>query len=88
MTDMSFTDYLYAEYREKQRKGKKMKRDEFPIIDKHVKNEINAVLDNLRTEIEDERIDIDLDLGEEVYYNKAIDDVLQIIDKHREGEQE
>ena len=41
------------------------------------------VLDNLRTEIEDERIDIDLDLGEEVYYNKAIDDVLQIIDKYR-----
>ena len=30
-----------------------MRRDEFPIVDKHVKNEVNAVLDKIRAEIEE-----------------------------------
>lgn len=28
-----------------------MRKDEFPLIDKHVKNEINAVLDKIRAEL-------------------------------------
>jgi hypothetical protein len=30
-----------------------MRRDEFPLVDKHVKNEVNAVLDKIRAEIQE-----------------------------------
>ena len=46
------------------------------------------VLDKIRTEIADEKIDFDLDIGQEIHYNRAIDDVLAIIDRYREGENE
>ena len=46
------------------------------------------VLDEIRAEIADEKIDFDLDIGQEIHYNRAIDDVLAIIDRYRKGEQE
>lgn len=33
-------------------------------------------------EIEEEKIDIDIDIGEEIIYNRAIDDCINIIHKH------
>ena len=50
-------------------------------ICEHYKNE---VLNKIRAEIEDERVRDDWDFGNEIFYNNAIDDVLQIIDKYRE----
>ena len=44
------------------------------------------VLDKIRADIADEKIDFDLDIGQEIHYNRAIDDVLAIIDRYREGE--
>ncbi|MDT3387719.1 MAG: hypothetical protein LIR46_08175 [Bacteroidota bacterium] len=41
------------------------------------------VLDKIRAEIEEERVHDDWDLGQEIYYNNAIDNVLQIIDKYK-----
>ena len=41
-----------------------------------------AELQVLRKEIEAEKLDIDLDIGEEKIYNNAIDDVLAVIDGH------
>ena len=38
--------------------------------------------EKVRAEIEDEKIDFDINIGMEKYYNNAIDDVLQIIDRH------
>lgn len=53
-------------------------------IDFHCKPlEQEPILDKLRAEIEEERVHDDWDFGQEIYYNNAIDDVLQIIDKYR-----
>ena len=38
--------------------------------------------EKVKAEIEDAKIDFDINIGMEKYYNNAIDDVLQIIDKH------
>ena len=38
--------------------------------------------EKVKAEIEDEKIDFDINIGMEKYYNNAIDDVLQIIDEH------
>lgn len=38
--------------------------------------------EKIKAEIEDAKIDFDMNIGMEKYYNNAIDDVLQIIDKH------
>ena len=46
------------------------------------------ILEQIRAEIADEKMDIDLDIGQEIHYNRAIDDVLAIIDRYRKGEQE
>ena len=57
-----------------------MRRDEFPIIDKHVQNEITAVLNKMRSEIAEYKDD-------KVIHderNEMIDIVLDIIDKYRE----
>lgn len=43
---------------------------------------LKSVLQELRQEIEAEKIDTDLDIGEEKIYNNAIDDVIAVIDKH------
>lgn len=43
-----------------------------------------AVLDKIRAEIEEIKLDVDLDIGNEMIYNNAIKDVLEIIDKYRE----
>ena len=42
-----------------------------------------SILDKIRAEIEEERVYDDWDFGQEIYYNNAIDDVLQIIDKYK-----
>ena len=54
-----------------------MRRDEFPIIDIYVKNEINAVLDEIKAEIEAARYGL---------INDGLDVALRIIDKHTKGE--
>ena len=40
-----------------------------------------SLLDDIKAEIEDAKIDVDIDFGNETLYNNAIDDVLEIIDK-------
>ena len=45
-----------------------------------------TTLEKIRNEIEEERVHADWDFGQEIYYNNAIDDVLQIIDKYAEQE--
>ena len=60
-----------------------MRRDEFPIVDKHVKNEVNAVLDKIRAEIAEYKDDKVIHLER----NEMIDIVLEIIDKYK-GEKE
>ena len=44
------------------------------------------ILDKIRAEIEEIKLDVDLDIGNEMIYNNAIKDVLEIIDKYRGGE--
>ena len=39
-------------------------------------------IDDIKAEIEQERIDFDLDIGNESIYNNALKDVLEIINKH------
>lgn len=45
-------------------------------------NALKVDVKAMREEIENEKIDFDLDIGQEKYYNQAIDDVLAIIDKY------
>lgn len=40
------------------------------------------ILDKIRVEIEEMKLDVDLDIGNEMIYNNAIKDVLQILDKY------
>ena len=56
-----------------------MRRDEFPLVDKHVKNEVNAVLDKIRAEIEQKS-----NINNKYYYKQGLWDVLEIIDKYME----
>lgn len=75
---ISHKEFEHLETCEDFEEGRKtMRRDEFPIIDKHVKNEINAVLDKIRAEICEKR-------SKE---NCSCSDCLDIIDKYREGEE-
>ena len=66
-----------------------MRKDEFPIVDKLVKDSINEVLDKIRAEIDELEIYYDND-----YFSGNRDamfkcnDVLQIIDKYTKGEDE
>lgn len=57
-----------------------MRKEEFPIVDKLVQDRINEVLDKIWAEIAD--LD-DTECEFEGYY-KAVNDVLQIIDKYKE----
>lgn len=50
------------------------------------KTKTNSVLEDIKAEIEELKLDCDLDIGEEDIYNNAINDVLEIIDKHINGE--
>lgn len=62
-----------------------MRKDEFPIIEKHVQNEINAVLDKIRAEIikHFEGCYLEEDMTDErKAEHKAYENVLQIIDKY------
>ena len=56
-----------------------MRKDEFPLIDKYVANEINAVLEKIKAEIEDARYGL---------INDGLDVALRIIDKHMKGDAE
>ena len=40
-------------------------------------------LEKIRAEVEEMKLDVDLDLGNETIYNNAIKDVIKIIDKYR-----
>ena len=64
-----------------------MRKDEFPIIDKHVKNEINAVLDKIRAEIEQYQADCNLTNSDEIDCkfcdSITFDTIYRIIDKYR-----
>lgn len=51
------------------------------IIGNAIKN--GKPLDEIRAEIEEMKLDFDLDIGNEMIYNNAIKDVLEIIDKYR-----
>ena len=41
------------------------------------------ILDKIKAEVEEIKLDVDLDIGNEMIYNNAIKDVLEIIDKYR-----
>ena len=56
-----------------------MRRDEFPIVDKLVKDSINDVLDKIRAEIEERK----LNSGGEPNRALAFNVCLQIIDKYK-----
>jgi hypothetical protein len=58
-----------------------MRKDEFPIVDKFVKDSINEVLDKIRAEIEQMN---NPDYVEPV----TVDEVMQIIDKYRAESEE
>lgn len=55
------------------------------VVGKAIKNgkPLDTVLDEIRAEIEEMKLDVDLDIGNEMIYNNAIKDVLQMIDKYR-----
>lgn len=58
-----------------------MRRDEFPIIEKYVKGEINAVLDKIRAEIE--QTAKDYDKFEDYRRVRGLWIALDIIDKYK-----
>ena len=58
-----------------------MRKDEFPLIDKYTDNKVNEVIDKIRTEIEHLTY-----YWLEVNPRSVIDDVLQIIDKYKDKE--
>ena len=43
---------------------------------------LSTELEKIKAEIEEEKLDVDLDIGNETIYNNAINDVLEILDKH------
>ena len=45
--------------------------------------EQETILDKVRAEIEEMKLGVDLDIGNEKIYNNAITDVLRIIDKYK-----
>lgn len=62
-----------------------MRKDEFPIVDKLVKDSINDVLDKIREEICD--IDDEIVLNPDSFYERKVyvrfSEVISIIDKHK-----
>ena len=60
-----------------------MRKDEFPIIDKHVKNEINAVLDKIIAEISDFEEEVFQRPNTDYSDYAAVRHCLEIIDKYR-----
>ena len=66
-----------------------MRKDEFPIVDKLVKDSINEILDKIRTEIKGKyRVILKGTPKDDwaVRWNDCVDEVLEIIDKYRESE--
>lgn len=69
-----------------------MRKDEFPIVDRHVKKEINAILDEIKAEI-DLLIDyhdchFEIDGGKDFYYCVGCNHAIDIINKYRYKESE
>lgn len=62
-----------------------MRRDEFPIIDSYVKKEINAVLEQIRAEIEQLHYHPKLDF---IKNDEVVEMALDIIDKHKAESEE
>jgi len=73
-----------------------MRKDEFPIVDKVVKDSINEVLDKIRTEIKEKYGDYDIcEWCDDYDYEDNniseyrlvgnVSDILAIIDKYKEG---
>lgn len=62
-----------------------MRKDEFPIVDKLVKDSINDVLDKIREEICD--IDDEIVLNPDSFYERKVyvrfSEAISIIDKHK-----
>ena len=58
--------------------------DDMGILGFHLINATaNGIpLEDIKAEIEEEKLDVDLDIGNETIYNNAINDVLEILDKH------
>ena len=71
-----------------------MRKDEFPIVDKLVKDSINEVLEKIRAEMQKEKENIHFDLNEQKakWVNSGIYDGLtwaqEIIDKYMKGDTE
>jgi hypothetical protein len=61
-----------------------MRKDEFPIVDKFVKNSINAVLDKIRAEIE--QIEINGHIRDVECFRAGINTALNVIDKYKAEE--
>lgn len=62
-----------------------MRKDEFPIVDKFVKDSINDVLDKIKDEVGD--IDDEIVLNPDSFYERKIyvrfSEVISIIDKYK-----
>lgn len=65
-----------------------MRKDEFPIIEKYVQNEINAVLNKIRAEIEEQKECRCFDDDDMCIYRTGSDDALYIIDKYKAESEE
>ena len=64
-----------------------MRKDEFPIVDKFVKESINDVLDKIKAEIESKYESIpDTFHHYETGFTDALEWVLSVIDKHKAEE--
>ncbi len=64
-----------------------MRKDEFPIVDKLVKDSINEVLDKIKAEIEEQVLESLSDGGDDWFAAEKVNECLEIIDKYRESEE-
>ena len=60
-----------------------MRKDEFPIVDKLVKDSINDVLDKIRVEIEEQVFESLSDGGDDWFAAEKVNECLEIIDKYK-----
>jgi len=60
-----------------------MRKDEFSIVDKLVKDSINDVLDKIRVEIEEQVFESLSDGGDDWFAAEKVNECLEIIDKYK-----
>lgn len=66
-----------------------MRKDEFPIVDKLVKDSINEVLNKIRDEIDEQVLESLSDGGDDWFTAEKVNECLDIIDKYRgDGDKE